>query len=94
MQDHHGRLVSVPEPAQRKAGSDLGVVAQLLGFVEVLELLERLALDLADALVRDVEPAPDLVECARVLAAEAVAQLEHAPLAVPRSIRLARSTSS
>ena len=82
VQDHlDGRLGSVPEPAQRIAGSDLAV-SQLLGFAEVLELLERLVLDLADPLAGDVERAPDLVERARGLAAEAVAQLEHAALAV------------
>src|SRR5690606_28351312 len=57
-------------------------VAQLLRFREALQLLERLVLDLADALARDVERAPHLVQRARVLAAEAVAQLQHAPLAV------------
>src|SRR5215216_1606957 len=60
----------------------LAYVAQLLRLGEALQLLERLVLDLADALARDVERPPDLVERARVLAAEAVAQLEHAPLAV------------
>src|ERR1700752_4671390 len=57
-------------------------VAQLLSLGEALELLERLVLDLADALARHVERAPDLVERARVLPAEAVPQLEHAALAV------------
>src|SRR4029079_15954154 len=57
-------------------------VAQLLGFSQRLQLLQRLILDLADALARDVEGAPDLVERARVLAAQPVAELEHAALAV------------
>src|SRR5690242_7280933 len=60
----------------------LRAVAQLLRLRERLQLLERLVLDLADALARDVERAAHLVERARVLAAEAVAQLEHAALAV------------
>src|SRR4051794_33870469 len=60
----------------------LGDVAELLSLGEALQLLQRLVLDLADALARDVERPPDLVERARVLAAEAVAQLEHAALAV------------
>src|SRR6201984_1064014 len=60
----------------------LGDVAQLLRLGEALQLLQRLVLDLADALARDVERAADLVERARVLTAEAVAQLEHAAFAV------------
>src|SRR5215213_4106316 len=60
----------------------LGDVAKLLGLGERLELLERLVLDLADALARHVERAADLVQRPRVLAAQAVAQLEHAPLPV------------
>src|SRR4051812_941691 len=60
----------------------LGDVPELLGLGEALKLLEGLVLDLADALARDVERPADLVERARVLAAEAVAQLEDAALAV------------
>src|ERR687898_1337688 len=56
--------------------------AQLLRLSQRLKLLERLVLDLADALAGDVEGPADLVERARVLAAQAVAQLEHAALAV------------
>src|SRR3954454_17607762 len=67
------------EPAGRPGSGD---VAELLGLGEALELLERLVLDLADPLARDVERPPDLVERARVLPAEPVAQLEDAPLAV------------
>src|SRR4051812_9577433 len=63
-------------------GRRLRDVAELLGLRERLQLLERLVLDLADALARDVERPPDLVERARVLTAEAVAQLEDAALAV------------
>src|SRR3954469_20062145 len=44
------------------------------------ELLQRLVLDLADALARDVEDAADLVERRRRVAVEAEAQLEHASL--------------
>ena len=47
-----------------------------------LKLLQRLVLDLADPLAGDVEGPPDLVEGARVLAAQSVAKLEHAALAV------------
>src|SRR6187402_3421855 len=59
-----------------------GDLAQLLGFAQLLQLLERLVLDLADALAGDVEGPSHLVERARVLAAEAVAQLQNAALAV------------
>src|ERR687897_920183 len=65
-----------------RGASALGDVAELLRLRERLQLLERLVLDLADALARDVERPPDLVERARVLAAEPVAQLEDAALAV------------
>src|SRR5918911_2415282 len=64
------------------APAQLRHVAELLGLRERLQLLQRLVLDLADALARHVERAAHLVERARVLAAEAVAQLEHAALAV------------
>src|SRR5215208_16902 len=60
----------------------LRYVAELLGLRERLQLLERLVLDLADALARHVERAAHLVQGAGMLAAESVAQLEHAPLAV------------
>src|SRR3954452_12537651 len=60
----------------------LGDVAELLGLRERLQLLQRLVLDLADPLARDIERAADLVQRARVLPTEAVAQLEHAALAV------------
>src|SRR5205823_8452313 len=63
-------------------GLGLRDVAKLLSFGERLQLLQRLVLDLADPLARDVERPPDLVERARVLAAEPVAQLEHAALAM------------
>jgi hypothetical protein len=72
----------VPEPALRGAWSDLDVVAQLLGIGEAFELLERLMFDLTDALAGDVERAPDFLERPGMLAAESVAQLEYAALAV------------
>src|SRR3954453_12530456 len=60
----------------------LGHVPQLLGLREGLQLLERLVLDLADALARHVERAAHLVQRAGVLPAEAIAELEDAALAV------------
>src|ERR1700730_899317 len=45
------------------------------------QLLQALALDLADPLARDVEGSADLIQRARMLAVEPVAELEH--LALP-----------
>src|SRR5438067_1305007 len=59
-----------------------GDVAELLGLGEALQLLQGLVLDLADPLAGDIERAADLVERARVLASEPVAELEHAPFPV------------
>src|SRR5438552_6173934 len=59
----------------------LGDFAQLDRVRQGPKLLQALVLDLPDALARDVERPPDLVQRPRVLAVEAVAQLEH--LALP-----------
>src|SRR3954465_5044577 len=69
-------------PPERGPFRRLSDVAELLRFRERLQLLERLVLDLADALARDVERPPDLVERARMLAAEPVPELEDAALSV------------
>src|SRR3954447_19199736 len=66
----------------RSASARLRHVAELLRLRERLQLLQRLVLDLADALARHVERAAHLVERAGMLAAEPVAQLEHPALAV------------
>src|SRR3954451_2770296 len=66
----------------RSASARLRHVAELLSLRERLQLLQRLVLDLADALARHVERAADLVQRAGMLAAEPVAQLEHPALAV------------
>src|SRR5829696_4772542 len=60
---------------------DLSDVAEAVRVREGAELLQALVLDLPDALARDVEGPPDLVERPWVLAVEAVAKLEHAALA-------------
>src|ERR1044072_7172581 len=69
-------------PAPPAGAWRLGDFAELLGLGERLKLLQRLVLDLADALAGDVERPPDLVERPRVLAAEAMAALAHAARAV------------
>src|SRR5918995_3417073 len=56
--------------------------AELLRLGEALQLLQRLVLDLADALAGDVERPPHLIQRTGMLAAEPVAELEHAALAV------------
>src|SRR6201991_3521250 len=77
--------------AEGMSALPLSDVAKLLSLGEALQLLQRLVLDLPDALARHVERAPDLVERARVLPAEAVAELEDAPLAVGEGLqRLAK----
>src|SRR3954471_301854 len=68
--------------SSRSAVAPLRDVAELLSLRERLQLLQRLVLDLADALARHVERAADLVQRAGMLAAEPVAQLEHPALAV------------
>src|ERR1700730_11644671 len=68
--------------AVREAEAPSGHVAKLLGLGEALQLLQRLVLDLADSLARDVERASDLVQRPRVLATEPVAQLQHSPVAI------------
>ena len=62
------RLAKYPVPARARR---LGRLAQLLGFGQRLQLLERAVLDLADALARDVERAADLLERARAPADDA-----------------------
>src|SRR4051812_32464463 len=69
-------------PGRQVARAALSDVAQFLRFGEALQLLQRLVLDLTDPFARDVERAADLVERAGMLAAQPVAQLEHATLAV------------
>src|SRR5918995_4217772 len=74
-------VYSTAESAQhfpRLLGSS---VAECLAVRQRAELLQALVLDLANALARDVERAADLVERARRLAVEAVAELEHLALA-------------
>src|SRR5215218_8096721 len=60
----------------------LGGVAQLLGLWQRLELLQRVVLDLADPLARDVERAADLLERPRPPAGQPEAHLDDLPLAL------------
>src|SRR4051794_7466094 len=80
-----GRMGDPPGPTKGLASRSrrrLRDVAEFLGLRERLQLLQRLVLDLADPLARHVERAADLVQRAGMLAAEAVAQLEHPTFAV------------
>ncbi len=62
--------------------ADLHAVPQRLRFRQPLELLQRVVLDLADPLARDSERLTDLLERARLGAAETEAQLDHLALAL------------
>src|SRR3954464_10964612 len=73
-----GRRAAAPASLSRAL---LCHVAKLDRVAECAELLQALVLDLADPLARDVECPADLVQRARMLAVEAVAQLEHLALA-------------
>src|SRR3712207_8100466 len=57
-------------------------VLERLGLGERFELLERVVLDLADALARDPERAPDLLERSRLVAVQPEAHLDHLALAL------------
>src|SRR5918999_2804805 len=61
-------------PPRRAAALEL---SEALRFRQRLELLERVVLDLADALARDAERLPDLLERARLRAEEPEPQLDH-----------------
>src|SRR5262249_34202130 len=67
-------------PSSRRAGSADGV-AQRLSFRQMLELLQRVVLDLPDPLARHAEGAADLLERARLAAEQPVAELNHLALA-------------
>jgi hypothetical protein len=68
----------------------VGTVAQALGFSKVLQFRERVILDLTYPLAGDVEHPPDLVQRPRMLASEAVPELEYLPLAMVESAERAR----
>src|SRR3954451_17451590 len=57
-------------------------VPERLRLGQVLELLQRVVLDLADALARDAEGAPDFLERLRRAAVQAEAERDHVPLAL------------
>src|SRR3954470_17504874 len=69
------------ESKRLAGGGGSGYVAENLRVGERAKLLQRLILDLPDALARHVERATDLVERARMLAVEPVAQDQHLALA-------------
>src|SRR5947199_3392329 len=65
---------------------DLDAVFEALRLGQGLELLQRVVLDLADALARDAERAADLLERARLPAGEAEAELDHLALALGQRV--------
>ena len=74
-----GERLEVLGPVEHRPLRD---VADALCVGECTELLQALVLDLADPLAGDLEMATDLVKRPRLLAVEAVAQLEHLALAL------------
>src|SRR3954451_2678607 len=84
---HRGRLVCADSQAQtyvraRTDRSWLRCVAQPLRLGQRLELLERVVLDLANALAGHVEGAADLLQRPRASAGEAEAHLDDLALAL------------
>ena len=73
----------IPAPVS----SALDAVLEPLRLRQGLELLQRVVLDLADALARDAERAADLLERPRLLALEAEAELDHLALALGQRAR-------
>src|SRR4029079_7757615 len=73
-----------PRSLRRARGSPdrLRDVSDALCVGERAQFLEALVLALTDAISRDVERAADLVERARLLTVEPVAQFEHHPFAL------------
>src|SRR5262245_15941516 len=67
-------------PRSLRTSRRLGDVSERIRNRERPQLLQALVLDLPDPLTRHVERTPDLVQRARLLAAQAVAELEHPPL--------------
>src|SRR6185436_20074434 len=64
-------------------------VAEALGLGERLELLQRVVLDLADPLARDVERAADLLERERARAGQAEAHLDDLALTLRQRVQRA-----
>src|SRR5918998_1447343 len=69
-----------PTPGRPRGRSGCDVL-ELLRLGHRLQLSQALVLDLANALARHVEGAPNLVERARLLAVQSVPELEDASLA-------------
>src|SRR5581483_7319407 len=67
----------------------LDAVLQALRLRQGLELLQRVVLDLADALAGDAERAAHLLERARLLALEPEPELDHLPLALRERVERA-----
>src|SRR5436190_18278296 len=67
---------------RRSRRISLNAVLEPLRLGQGLELLQRVVLDLTDALARHAEGAADLFERARLLALEAEAELDHLALSL------------
>src|SRR5919197_5162874 len=77
-QSRHGTAGRDPLAAGCRSPQPLGRdVLENLRLRECAELLQALVLDLTNPLARDIERPPHLVQRPRVLAVEAVAELQH-----------------
>src|SRR3954468_4317786 len=81
------RRAAVPPLLMPTSGKRSGRVSEALCLGKRLELLERVVLDLPDALARDVERPPDLLQRVRTRAGQAEAHLDDFPLALRKRIQ-------
>src|SRR5436190_868411 len=81
------RAGSAAVDAWTRKRSNSGQLPKPLGLGKLLQLLQRVVLDLADALAGDAERAPHLFERQRLVAAQPVAQLDHLALALGKGVQ-------
>src|SRR3954467_5608714 len=83
----NSRRAAVPPLLMPTSGTRSGRVSEALCLRKRLELLERVVLDLPDALARDVERPPDLLQRVRPRAREAEAHLDDLALTLRERVQ-------